>query len=98
MKRLHKALILLTVTGMPAAALPFFFLPATPVTVAPAAVASHLCFTTGSVTYRVSMGTPSPDYRVKIGTFDPGSNPGSGPYSRIQLVEQFQSPDFALVD
>jgi hypothetical protein len=44
------------------------------------------------------MGTPSPDYRVKIDTFDPGSNPGSGPYLRIQLVDNVESADFALVD
>jgi hypothetical protein len=95
MTRLHKALILLVVIviALPAAALPFF-LPAAPVTVAPAAVASNLCFTTGAVTYRVSMGTPSPDYRVKIGD----SNPDSGPHLRIQLVDNVESADFALVD
>jgi hypothetical protein len=93
MKRLHKALILLMVTGMPAAALPFLFT-AAPVTVAPAPVVANLCFTAGAVTYRVSMGTPSPDYRVKIGA----SDPDSGPYLRIQLVDNVESADFALVD
>ena len=91
MKRLHITLILLMVIGLPAAALPFLFTDA-PVTVAPVPFVSNLCFTTGAVTYRVSMGTPSPDYRVKIGASD------SGPYLRIQLVDNVESADFALVD
>jgi hypothetical protein len=93
MKRLHITLILLMVIGLPAAALPFFFTDA-PVTVAPVPFVSNLCFTAGAVTYRVSMGTPSPDYRVKIGA----SDPDSGPYLRIQLVDNVESADFALVD
>jgi hypothetical protein len=92
MKRLHITLILLMVIGMPAAALLFFFffLAAAPITVAPAPVVANLCFTAGAVTYRVSMGTPSPDYRVKIGASDPDL--------RIQLVDNVESADFALVD
>jgi hypothetical protein len=97
MKRLYKASILLMVIALPAAALPFVFT-AAPVTVAPAPAASNLCFTTGAVTYRVSLGTPAPDYRVKIGAFDPDSNPGSGPHLRIQPVDNVESADFALVD
>jgi hypothetical protein len=89
MKRLHITLILLMVIGLPAAALPFFFTDA-PVTVAPVPFVSNLCFTAGAVTYRVSMGTPSPDYRVKIGASDPDL--------RIQLVDNVESADFALVD
>jgi hypothetical protein len=100
MERLPKTLILLAVpllASMAAAALPFLNA-APPPTVAPVAVAAaaDLCFTAGPVTYRVSTGTSAPDYRVRI---DSGAaDPHSDPDLRIQLVDNVESADFALVD
>jgi hypothetical protein len=100
MEHLPKTLILLAVpllASMAAAALPFLNA-APPPAVAPVTVAAaaDLCFTAGPVTYRVSTGTSTPDYRVRI---DSGAaDPHSAPDLRIQLVDNVESADFALVD
>jgi hypothetical protein len=80
MERLRKTLILLMVVGIPAAAPPFF------------ASSSDLCFTSGSVTYRLAPEAASPDYRVRI------DNSAARPDLRIRLVDDAETADFALVD
>ena len=98
MEHLQKPLILLILAGIAAAVPAYFavtrfaFAPVTAASVVPAALAAapNLCFTAGSVTYRVSSGTGSADYRVKIDA--------SHPDLRIQFVDGVESADFALVD
>jgi len=83
LERLKKPLILLLVAGIPAAAPPFF-------TKAP-----DLCFTAGSITFQLTPGAPKADYRVKIAAFadDPRTQ-----NLHIQLVDDVDAADFALVD
>jgi hypothetical protein len=82
MVRLRKGLLLLVLAGsVPAAALPFF--PSSP---------HELCFTAGSVTYRLSPAVTSPDYRVRI------DNSVVHPDLRVRLVDAAELADFALVD
>ncbi len=80
MERLHKTLILLFVAGIPAMAPPLL------------APSSDLCFTAGSVTYRLAPNAASPDYRVKI------DNGAARPDLRIGLVDRAETADFTLVD
>ena len=56
------------------------------------ASAPRLCFTAGSITYQVAPGTSAADLRVKIVA------PPANPDLRIQLVNDVQSADFAVVD
>ena len=51
-----------------------------------------LCFTVGQITYQVASGLSRADLRVKIVA------PRTHPDLRIQLVDDVQSADFALVD
>jgi hypothetical protein len=76
MERLRNTLILLLVAGIPAAAPPFF------------AATPNLCFTAGTVTYRMTNATP--DIRVRIDAAHPDL--------RIRLVDSVEAADFALVD
>jgi hypothetical protein len=82
MEHLKKALILLLVAWIPAAAPPF-----SATTPAPT---SHLCFTAGSLTYEVGPDISAPDFRVKF-----ADAPAT---LRIQLVDSVDLADFALVD
>jgi hypothetical protein len=84
MTRLQKALILLLVAGIPAAAAPPFF-----------AKAPDLCFTAGSTTYQVTPGAPEADFRVRIAA---SAADLSSQDLRIQLVDDVDAADFALVD
>lgn len=80
MDRLRKTVGLLGVVGIAAAA---------------ASVpqpSPDLCFTAGSVTYRLSADAPSPDYRVAI------DNQASHPDLRVGLVDRVEAADFALTD
>jgi hypothetical protein len=54
--------------------------------------APNLCFTAGSVTYQVAPGASLPDYRVRIADRE------AEPDLRIQLVNDVETADFALVD
>jgi hypothetical protein len=83
MEHLKKALILLLVAWIPAAAPPFS-------ATTPAPVASHLCFTAGSLTYEVAPETSAPDFRVRFAATTSDL--------RIQLVDSVDLADFALVD
>jgi hypothetical protein len=83
MTRLQKALILLLVAGIPAAAAPPFF-----------AKAPDLCFTAGSTTYQVTPGAPEADFRVRIAS---GADQGSQDL-HIQIVDDVDAADFTLVD
>ena len=80
MERLHKSLILLLVAGIPAGAPSFF------------AASPDLCFTAGSVTYRLSQATSTPDFRVRI------DNAAAHPDLLVQLVDRAEIADFVLVD
>jgi hypothetical protein len=80
MGTLRTTFVLLCVAGTAAAAAPFL-------TAAP-----DLCFTAGSVTYRLSANAPSPDYRVAI------DNQASHPDLRVRLVDRVEAADFALTD
>ena len=81
MDKLRKTLALLCVAAaIPAAAAPF--LTASP----------DLCFTAGSMTYRLSSAAPSPDYRVAI------DNDAPYPDLRVRLVDRVDTADFALTD
>jgi hypothetical protein len=51
-----------------------------------------LCFTAGSVTYRLSADARSPDYRVAI------DNDAPQPDLRVRLVDRVETADFALTD
>ena len=83
LERLRRALIVLLVAGIPAAAPPFF------------ATAPDLCFTAGSTTYQLAPGAPAPDYRVKIAASAAGLRIQD---LHIQLVDDVDAADFALVD
>ena len=80
MERLRKTVALLSVVALPAAAAPF--LTASP----------DLCFTAGSVTYRLSSDARSPDYRIAI------DNEAAHPDLRVRLVDRVETADFALTD
>jgi hypothetical protein len=80
MDRLRKTFALLCVVAFPAVAAPF--LTASP----------DLCFTAGSVTYRLSSDTRSSDYRVAI------DNDAAHPDLRVRLVDRVETADFALTD
>lgn len=80
MDRIRNTVVLLFVAAIPAAAPP---LP----TKSP-----EVCFTAGSVTYRLSANTPSPDFRVRI------DNQAARPDMRVGLVDHAELADFALVD
>jgi hypothetical protein len=80
MDKLRKTLALLCVAAIPAAAAPL--LTASP----------DLCFTAGSVTYRLSPDARSPDYRVAI------DNDAPYPDLRVRLVDRVETADFALTD
>ena len=80
MDMLRRTLALLCVAAIPAAAAPF--LTASP----------DLCFTAGSMTYRLSSDARSPDYRVAI------DNDAPHPDLRVRLVDRVETADFALTD
>jgi hypothetical protein len=80
MDRLRKTFALLCVAAVPAVAAPL--LKSSP----------DLCFTAGSVTYRLSSDARSPDYRV---AFD---NDAAHPDLRVRLVDRVETADFALTD
>jgi hypothetical protein len=80
MDRLRKTLTLLCVGGVAAGAASL--LDPSP----------DLCFTAGSVTYRLSPHAPSPDYRVVI------DNDALHPDLRVSLVDRVEAADFALTD
>ncbi len=77
---MRKIFALLLVAAIPAAAAPF--LTASP----------DLCFTAGSVTYRLSSDARSPDYRIAI------DNNAPYPDLRVRLVDRVETADFALTD
>ena len=80
MDRLRKTFVLLCMAAFPAAAAQF--LTASP----------DLCFTAGSVTYRLSPDASSPDYRIAI------DNDAAHPDLRVRLVDRVETADFALTD
>lgn len=80
MDRLRRTFVLMCVVAIPATAAPF--LTASP----------DLCFTAGSVTYRLSSDARSPDYRVAI------DNDAPYPDLRVHLVDRVETADFALTD
>jgi len=80
MDKLRKTLALLCLAAIPAAAVPFL-------TTSP-----DLCFTAGSLTYRLSSTAQSPDYRVAI------DNDAPRPDLRVRLVDRVDTADFALTD
>jgi hypothetical protein len=80
MDRLRKTVVLLCIAAIPAAARPL--LQSSP----------DLCFTAGSVTYRLSSDARSPDYRVAI------DNDAAHPDLRVRLVDRVETADFALTD
>jgi hypothetical protein len=79
MNRFRNTCIVLFVAAIPAAAPPF-------------SAAPGLCFTAGSITYRLSAGAAAPDYRVRI------DNGAAKPDVRVGLVDDAEVADFALVD
>lgn len=80
MDKLNKSLILLLIAGIPAAAPPFF------------AGAPDLCFTAGSVTYRLAANASAADYSVAVDV------DALHPDLRVGLVDQATTADFALTD
>jgi hypothetical protein len=80
MGKLRKTLILLLVVGIPAAAPPFF------------AQTPELCFTAGSITYRLAPAAASADYTVAI------DNQAQFPDLRIRVVDRAAAADFVLTD
>jgi hypothetical protein len=80
MDRVRDLVILLLVAAIPAFAPPFFT--ATP----------ELCFTAGSITYRLTAASGPADYHVRI------DNGTVHPDLRVGLVDDAASADFALVD
>jgi hypothetical protein len=80
MDRLRKSVTLLCVGAIAAAAASFLN------------TSPDLCFTAGSVTYRLSADAPSPDYRVAI------DNQARDPDLRVVLVDRVEAADFALTD
>jgi hypothetical protein len=80
MDRLRKTVALLCIAAIPALAAPL--LNSSP----------DLCFTAGSVTYRLSSDARSPDYRVAI------DNDALHPDLRVRLVDRVETADFALTD
>jgi hypothetical protein len=77
---LRKTFALLCIAALPAAA--GSFLKSSP----------ELCFTAGSVTYRLSSDARSPDYRVAV------DNNAAHPDLRVRLVDRVETADFALTD
>jgi hypothetical protein len=80
MDKLRKTFVLMGVLAFPAAAAHFL------------AASPDLCFTAGSVTYRLSSDAPSPDYRIAI------DNDAPYPDLRVRLVDRVETADFALTD
>src|SRR5689334_3546260 len=80
MEKFRKTLILFLVFGIPAAAPPFF------------AKTPELCFTSGTVTYRLAPDASAADYTVAI------DNQADYPDLRIRLVDRVATADFALTD
>ena len=80
MEKFRKSLILFLVFGIPAAAPPFF------------AKTPELCFTSGTVTYRLAPDAVAADYTVAI------DNQAEFPDLRIRLVDRVATADFALTD
>jgi hypothetical protein len=80
MARLRKSVTLLCVGALAAAAAAFL------------KPSPDLCFTAGSVTYRLSPDAPSPDYRVAI------DNEAPDPDLRVGLIDRVEAADFALTD
>jgi hypothetical protein len=56
------------------------------------AAAPDLCFTAGTVTYRLSSHAAATDYRVTI------DNAAAQPDFRVRLVDRVEAADFALTD
>lgn len=77
---MRKTFLLLCIAAIPAAAAPFF------------SASPDLCFSDGSLTYRLSSSAAAPDYRVAI------DNNAADPDLRIALVDRVESADFALTD
>ena len=75
MEKLRKSLILLLVAGIPAAAPPFL------------AASPDLCFTDGTMTYRLSANGSATDYTVAI------DQNAEHPDLRIGLVDAAGRPD-----
>ena len=80
MDKVRKTLILFLVFGIPAAAPPFF------------AKSPELCFTSGTITYRLAPDAAAADYTVAI------DNKAEFPDLRIRLVDRVATADFALTD
>lgn len=80
MEKFRKSLILFLVFGIPAAAPPFF------------AKTPALCFTSGTVTYRLAPEAAAADYTVAI------DNQAEFPDLRVRLVDRVATADFALTD
>jgi hypothetical protein len=80
MEKIRKTVILLMVAAIPAAAPVFVVRPPT------------LCFTDGSVTYRLAPNARFADYAVAI------DNRAPHPDLRFGLVDQVATADFALTD
>jgi hypothetical protein len=75
MDRLHKALVLFLVAGIPAAAPPFSASP------------PGLCFTEGSVTYQLLPSAASADYRVKIDNAAPAPQLRIGLVDAVEISD-----------
>ena len=80
MDRLRKTFALLCIAALPAVAAPL--LQSSP----------DLCFTAGSVTYRLTSDVPAADFRVAI------DNAAARPDLRVRLVDRVETADFALTD
>jgi hypothetical protein len=80
MDRFQKILVLLLVAAIPAGAPSSFTQPVV------------ACFTSGSVTYRITRDVAAPDYRVRI------DNNAANPYLRLRLADRAENADFVLVD
>jgi hypothetical protein len=80
MRRLTISFVLVLIAGIPAAMPPF---------VVPS---RDVCFTAGSVTYRLSHDAASPDYRVRIDNAEPR------PDLWVRLVDRAEIADLALAD
>jgi hypothetical protein len=94
----RKTLAALVLAGI-AAAVPTYVvltrLAVAPVASAAIAAAPARCFTADAVTYQLSSRIGPADYRVKI---DASAQSSSRADLRIQLVDEVDSADFALVD
>jgi hypothetical protein len=86
MDRLHKALVLLLVAGIPAAAPPF------------SASSPSLCFTEGSVTYQLLPSAASADYRVKIDNAAPAPQLRIGLVDAVEVSDFALVDDDSTLD